>query len=60
MKEKDIAFETERFWVLKTAKGYEVYEIGITHSTRCSMIGWKGAEGLERAKKEITRREAQS
>ncbi len=51
MKEEDILYETSGFWVCKAArKGYEVYESGITHSTRRAIIGYEGNEGLERAR----------
>lgn len=55
----DVVFELGQYWVLsKGQKGYEVYRVGATHSTRCAIIGWTGAVGLERAKAEITRRMA--
>ena len=54
---KDIVFETDRYWVKRVPKGFEVYEIGLTHSTRVASIGYTGAEGLQRAKLEIKRRE---
>lgn len=39
--EKDILYETKgsKFWVMKTEKAYEVYETGITHSTRRVISG---------------------
>ena len=54
--EKDIAFEKGDYWVLKVATGFEVYRTGITHSTRCAQIGFKGEAGLQRAIAEIDRR----
>lgn len=57
---KDVVYETNNYWVLnKYEKGYEVYKIGVTHSTRCAIIGYKGQEGLERAIAEAKRRELQ-
>lgn len=39
-KEKDILHETANFWVLGVGdKGFEVYEMGATHSTRVARIG---------------------
>lgn len=54
----DIVFKTAKHWVLRTPKGFEVYFISITHSTRCAVIGYTGQNGLDRAKAEIARREA--
>jgi hypothetical protein len=57
-KESDIVYESGAHWVLRVKNGFEVYKNGVTHSTRCAIIGFKGAEGLERAKAECDRREA--
>lgn len=58
MKESDILYEKGNYWVCASNKGgYEVYRIGITHSTRCAIIGYKGAEGLLLAKMECDRRD---
>lgn len=58
-REKDIAYETpdHKYWVLRVGYGYEIYEVGITHSTRKGIIGFKGQEGLDRAIAEIERRQ---
>jgi hypothetical protein len=58
MKESDILYENGKFWVCKseTRKGFEVYEIGITCSTRCAIIGYEGEKGLEIAKTECDKR----
>lgn len=57
--EKDIVYETKDFWVLKVSTGYEVYQNGITHSTRVAQIGWANTDrGLNRAMKEADRRQA--
>lgn len=59
MKVEDVLFMIGDFWVkkAKSFKGYEVYEIkGIT-SVRCSIIGWSGKVGLDKAIEEATRRE---
>lgn len=58
MTEKDIVFESGKYWVFDTKKkGFEVYKSSITHSTRCASIGWTGQVGLDRAKQEIKRRQ---
>lgn len=54
---RDIVYDTGRYFVLRVAKGFEVYECGPTASTRCARIGYPGDKGLERAKLEIARRE---
>lgn len=59
--EKDIAFEKGDYWVLRVPYGkkkgtYEVYKVGVTHSTRCGIIGFRDDEGLARAKAEVERR----
>jgi hypothetical protein len=56
---KDVKYETKNHWVLQLPnnKGYEVYKIGLTHSTRCSQIGFTGNKGLTRAINEVKRRE---
>lgn len=56
-KESDIAYGKGPYWVLNTgSKGFEVYKNGITHSTRCAVIGYQGKNGLDRAILEIDRR----
>lgn len=56
-KESDIAYEKGLYWVLNMkSKGFEVYKNGITHSTRCAVIGYQGQNGLNRAILEIDRR----
>ena len=56
-KETQIAYEKADFWVLNLGlKGFEVYRDGITHSTRCAIIGYQGENGLSRAIAEIERR----
>lgn len=51
LRESDIVYEcpNKKYWVLKTHRGFEVYETGITHSTRRATIGWEGEEGLRKA-----------
>lgn len=56
IRESDIVHEQGEFWVLQTVKGFEVYQNGPTCSTRCATIGYRGEEGLKRAKAEIERR----
>lgn len=55
---KDVVHETKDYWALKTKTGFEVYKNGITHSTRCSQIGFTGDEGLEKAIAECDRRQS--
>jgi hypothetical protein len=60
-----ILYENGPFWVCAAefgsgrfkpkSKGYEVWESGITHSTRRSIIGFAGDEGLKRAIAEADR-----
>ena len=57
---KDIVFETDRYWVKRVPKGFEVYKTGLTHSARVAVIGYTGDKGLQRAKLEIERREVAS
>lgn len=51
-----------RFWVRRADKrkgkdmGFEVFEVGITHSTRCARIGYVGDKGLYKAIAEAQRR----
>jgi hypothetical protein len=57
MKESDILYENGRYWVCtSTKKGYEVYRVGTTHSVRCAIIGFEGAEGFDHAKAECDKR----
>lgn len=61
-REDDIAHETQDYWVLRVPSGklagtYEVYRKGVTHSTRCATIGYRGEEGLRRAVAECDRRQ---
>ena len=54
----DIVFETDRYFIVRVAKGFEVYEVGATAAKRCAVISYEGDKGLERAKLEVERREA--
>lgn len=55
----DILHETPDFWVLKVPNGHEVYETGITCSTRKARIGdFADGSGLQRAIDECNRRQA--
>lgn len=56
-KEQDIAYEQGNYWALIVKFGFEVYKIGLTHSTRVASIGYKGEDGMNRVKAEIARRE---
>ena len=58
---KDIIHTNGRYWVARVHKFgrvvYEVYRIGVTHSTRCGIIDLR-ERGLARAIAECNRREA--
>jgi len=56
MRESDIVYEKADYWVTRVRYGYDVYKNGVTHSTRVAQIGYKGEQGLARAKAEIERR----
>lgn len=58
--EEDIAYEEGSFWVLRVPHGFDIYQSGITHSTRCAQIGFHGDTGLNKAKAEIARRLAKA
>ena len=56
---KDIVYETADLWVLEVPKGHEVYQTGITCSTRKARIGdFADGSGLQRAIDECNRRQA--
>jgi len=59
LKESDILHENGNFWVCKASNpknGFEVYKNGITHSTRCAIIGFLGEVGLKKAITECDKR----
>jgi hypothetical protein len=58
MHEADIVYERGDYWVRRATdfKGFEVFKIGVTCSTRCARIGFEGQKGLDYAKREIERR----
>lgn len=57
--EKSIKYETKDFWVLDVGeKGFEVYQTGITASTRVASIGHGETLGLPRAIQEADQRQA--
>jgi len=59
MKLKDILYENSSHWVKRVKTGYEVYRIGVTHSTRCAQIGWPNSDkGLKRAIAEADKRDS--
>lgn len=55
--EDDIVYERGDHWALRVLKGFWVLRAGLTHSTRCAVIGYIGEEGLRRAIAEVDRRE---
>lgn len=52
----DIKHETPHFWVIEVTTGYEVYQTGLTHSTRVARIGYQ-TNGLQKAIDECNRRQ---
>lgn len=54
--ERDILYQKGDFWVIKAKFGYEIYRDGITHASRCSIMGYEGEEGLQKTIKECDRR----
>ena len=57
MKLSSIKYETANYWVKQVKHGFEVYKTGITHSSRCAIIGWSGDKGLQKAIVEADKRE---
>jgi hypothetical protein len=53
-----VVFESANHLIFWIESGFEIYKKNITHSVRCAQIGFKGQEGLKRAKNELERREA--
>lgn len=50
-REEQIAYETKSHWVLEVKPGYfEIYKTGITHSTRCGIIGPYNEPGRARSR----------
>ena len=59
MRESDILYQTGPYWVCKgDYHGYEVHRDGMTHATRCAIIGYTGTKGLELAMREADKRAA--
>lgn len=54
---EDVVYETGQHWVMRVPYGFDVYRVGLTHSTRCAVIWYKGDAGLQRAIAEVARRE---
>lgn len=61
----NIVMEKGEYWALRVKKpsgyiSYEVYKTGVTHSTRCAIIGsFADGSEFERIEREIDRRIAQ-
>lgn len=54
----DIVTESANHFAIRVGeKGFEVYRKGLTHATRCAIIGYTGDRGLQRVSAEIERRE---
>jgi len=47
---------SDQFYLLKTKYGFDMYENGLTHATRISIIGFTGLQGIRRAKKHLKMR----
>lgn len=65
LKETDILYQNGDYWICKYFRGkehigFEIYKNGITHSTRCAIIGLGENYGLKRAIKECDRRANES
>ena len=61
MCESDILYQVGAFWVCKAPRGRKGFEVYRDHETRgiaerVAVIGYPGAEGLDRAKAEVDRR----
>ncbi len=57
LKETDIVYELGAYWAMRAKKvGYDIFKVGITHSTRCAHVGYDGEVGLQKMKAEIDRR----
>lgn len=56
----NIVYESKsgKYYIVENKTGFEIYKNGVTHSTRCAIIGFTGSNGLNKAIKEIERREA--
>jgi len=53
---EDVVYELGDYFAVKVKTGFEVYKNGVTHSTRCALIGWGGEKGKQKAINEINRR----
>ncbi len=54
-----IIHSSKNHFVIASKYGFEVYRNGVTHATRCSQIGYKGQQGIDRAIAECVRRESE-
>lgn len=53
-----IVIEDGDYFAIRAPKGFEIYRNAGSHSVRCAVIGFDGADGLARVRKEIDRRKA--
>ena len=55
--DRTIIYQTGDYFVVRAPKkGFEVYRNGAVAATRCAVIGYEGAPGLQRAIAEADRR----
>ncbi len=54
---QQILYSTDRHYIVRATKGFEVYRNETTAAVRCATIGYEGQKGLDRAIAEIKRRE---
>ena len=55
---ENIVLEEGEYWALRVSKGFEIYKIGATASTRCAQIGYEGDIGMAKVRAEVDRRQA--
>lgn len=56
MKENDIVYELNGFFIVRAPKGFDIYENAVTHSERVARCGYHGKKGLDWCRDEIDRR----
>jgi hypothetical protein len=42
----NVLYENGKYWITTGRLGFEVYKVGVTHSTRCAVIGFNADIGL--------------
>lgn len=56
MRAADIVYESGAYFVVRCAKGFEIYLQGAVAAVRCAQCGYTGQKGLKWYKAEIARR----